>query len=290
MPPHVAQSSERRGRVILRVCREPDRPVLVAAVAVARAFGADVESIFVEDTDQLAFASLPFAKLVSPSGARTSAVGPRDIDRAYRSLKLRTLALLQQIATDEETPVRVTDVRDNPLRALTAACTSEGPWNVAVLGERVGRDGFAIAEEILLRVPDITGIVLLGRSASRSRGTMVLIVDQLDDVVPFLKTAQRLAERDEAPIAILPAGSSLARCRELDGEIRLVISAEPHAFDRVTLVDTCATHGSPAAFARLAERLGPAMVIARHGGAILSDADAFAAFVRPLPCPVLVTR
>ena len=47
---HVAQSGEDRGRVVIRIgSGHPSTVALEAAVRIARAFGSDLESLFVED-------------------------------------------------------------------------------------------------------------------------------------------------------------------------------------------------------------------------------------------------
>ena len=67
---HVAQSGEDRGRVVLHLrSSHPSTMAVEAALRVARAFGSDLESLFVEDEQLFDCAAYSFAREVSLSGA-----------------------------------------------------------------------------------------------------------------------------------------------------------------------------------------------------------------------------
>ena len=67
---HVAEMGEDRGRVVLHLrSGRPSTVALEAAVRVARAFGSEIESLFVEDEQLFDCAAYGFVREVSLSGA-----------------------------------------------------------------------------------------------------------------------------------------------------------------------------------------------------------------------------
>ena len=67
---HVAQSGEDRGRVVIQFrSGQPSAVAMQAAVHVARAFGSDLEGLFVEDTQLFDCAAYGFVREVSLSGS-----------------------------------------------------------------------------------------------------------------------------------------------------------------------------------------------------------------------------
>jgi hypothetical protein len=70
---HVAQSGEDRGRVVIQIrSRHPSAVAMQAAVQIARAFGSDLESLFVEDEQLFDCAAYGFVREISLSGLRRS--------------------------------------------------------------------------------------------------------------------------------------------------------------------------------------------------------------------------
>jgi len=69
---HVAQSGEDSGRVVIQIrSRHPSAVAMQAAVQIARAFGSDLESLFVEDTQLFDCAAYGFVREISLSGRET---------------------------------------------------------------------------------------------------------------------------------------------------------------------------------------------------------------------------
>ena len=106
-----------------------------AALRVARAFGSDLESLFVEDEQLFDCAAYGFAREVSLSGRQSR---PMSLDAMMRDLHLAAQGARRQVealARKAEVPLRCRVVRDEPLRALSIACAETGPWNVVALAE-----------------------------------------------------------------------------------------------------------------------------------------------------------
>ena len=167
---HVAQTGEDRGRVVLHLRSAcPSTIALEAAVRVARAFGSDLESLFVEDEQLFDCAAYGFAREVSFSGQQSRAIS---LDAMMRDLHLAAQGARRQVealARKAEVPLRCRVVRDEPLRALSIACAETGPWNVVALGEPFTGGTGAMLKQVLLEVAGSTGLVAVG-----SEGTAAL--------------------------------------------------------------------------------------------------------------------
>ena len=80
---HVAQTGEDRGRVVLHLrSGHPSTLAVEAALRVARAFGSDLESLFVEDEQLFDCAAYGFVHEVSLSGRESRAISLDGMMRA----------------------------------------------------------------------------------------------------------------------------------------------------------------------------------------------------------------
>ena len=124
---HVAQSGEDRGRVVIQIrSRHPSAVAMQAAVQIARAFGSDLESLFVEDEQLFDCAAYGFVREVSLSGRESRVLS---LDTMMRDLHLAaqgTRRELEALTRRAQVPLRCRVVRDEPLRALTIACAEVG--------------------------------------------------------------------------------------------------------------------------------------------------------------------
>jgi len=82
---HVAEAGEARGRVILRIARAPDAAAIRTAVRFARAFKAELEGLFVEDTNLMTLCGHPFAKLFDGPGRALRGIDERRMRDAFRA-------------------------------------------------------------------------------------------------------------------------------------------------------------------------------------------------------------
>ena len=85
---HVARAGEDRGRVVLRLCPtcHQSEVALEAAIKVAQAFDAEVESLFVEEQQLIEMASFPFASEISLAGRSRRALSPATIESEMRGM------------------------------------------------------------------------------------------------------------------------------------------------------------------------------------------------------------
>jgi hypothetical protein len=238
---HVAQSGEDRGRVVIQIgSGHPSTVALEAAVRIARAFGSDLESLFVEDEQLFDCAAYGFVHEVSLSGRQGRVLS---VDAMMRDLHLAAQGIrrrLEALARKAEVPLRCRVVRDEPLRALTIACAETGPWNVVALGEPFTGVNGAMLKQLLAEVSGTTGLVTVGPRAQRVSGPVVVAVEDTDQLPDMLRTAERLAALDGAEIVLLLVAANADDLPRMDAEARLVAEAR----ESVRIQSAAVAHGA----------------------------------------------
>ena len=285
---HVAAAGEGRGRVVLRLTHGTTHPVaLEAAMRVAQAFQSEIECLFVEDVQLFELAGFPFAREISLSGRRRNALTPEcmalDMQHAAAALQRR----IGELARRSETPLRVTIVRDAPLDAVARACAECGPWNVVALAEPLGPGSPAMLRELFAAVAGTTGVVVVGPSARRTSGPVVAAVEDIADLEPMLRAAERLlAVMATESLILLLVGRNDDETLELEGQARLVLGAEPAAIiQRANM-----RPGAPIELAEQLRRWESGFILARFGGLLVPAGDDLDHLALTLECPLFLMR
>jgi hypothetical protein len=284
---HVAQSGEDRGRVVIQIrSRHPSAIAMQAAVRIARAFGSDLESLFVEDEQLFDCAAYGFAREISLSGRESRALS---LDTMMRDLHLAaqgTRRQLEALARAAEVPLRCRVVRDEPLRALTIACAEVGPWNVVTLGEPFGSDHGAVLKQLLAEVSGTTGIVTVGPRARRVSGPVIVAVEDVAELPDMLRTAERLAAVDGADVVLLLVSDRQDELARMEGGARLVVEGR----EGVRIELATVARGASAAMAETLRRLEGGMVICQFGGLVVPDEGDLRPLAAALECPLFLVR
>jgi hypothetical protein len=284
---HVAQSGEDRGRVVIQIrSGHPSVIAMRAAVQIARAFGSDLESLFVEDKQLFDCAAYGFVHEISLSGRESR---PLSIDGMMRDLHLAaqgTRRQLEALARAAQVPLRCRVVRDEPLRALTMACAEVGPWNVVTLGEPFSAGHSAALKQMLAEVSGTTGIVTVGPRARRLAGPVIVAVEEMAELPDMLRLAERLAAVDGAEVVLLLVAASQADLVQMEGEARLVLEAR----EGVRIEPVAVARGASASVAETLRRLNGGMVICQFGGLVLPDEGDLRPLAAALECPLFLVR
>ncbi len=284
---HVAEAEENRGRVVLQVCAARPHPAaLAAALWIARAFGASIESVCVEEQQLLDLAGYKFAREVRRGDREGHPLSEDDMANNI-AIMLRTARRDIGRATAREGISHSSrTVRGEPLRALAAACIDRGPWNVVVLTDPLGVvDGQAL-RFMLRQMPGVTGILVAGPKARRIAGPIVVAIEDAGRLAQKLNLARRLGLQDKIPIIILPIGARADQLDILEEQIRLVLDNE----DGVSLRACAVTLGSSAVAADVLRRCAPGLVIAELGRIAVPDSDELRVLTDSLECPLLLVR
>jgi len=285
---HVAEAGEGRGRIVLRIRREPSESAVRIAIRLAQVYEAELEALFVEEEDLHAFAQFSFACEMSPGGRALRRVSPRELARAFQIVRTRVQRRLAPLARQAKVALRSRTVCADPQRALCVACAASGPWNLIVLGEPVERSDYAALRTLFHAVPDATGVVLAGAAVCERDGPVVMALDRAEDLPGAMRVAVRLAGRSKAPVVILPVGTDTAAVTALDGEIRLALAQ--HAPYQPLQFAPAQTVLAPRTLHYVLQRLAAGFLIARLDGPVARTPEALDALRRDLECAVLLTR
>jgi len=284
---HVAEKGEDRGRVVLHLrSGRPSVIALEAAVRVARAFGSEIESLFVEDEQLFDCAAYGFVREVSLSGRESRALSPDAVMRDLHFAAQGARRQIEALARKAEVPLRCRVVRDEPLRALTVACAETGPWNLVALGEPFTAGNGAMLKQLLAEVAGSTGLITVGPKAQRVTGPVVVAVEDTAHLPDMLRTAERLAALDGAEIVLLLIAPDEEGLAQMDGEARLVIEAR----EGVRIQSAAVAHGAPAVIAETLRQLRSGIVICRFGGLVVPDEGDLRPLASALECPLLLVR
>jgi hypothetical protein len=284
---HVAQTGEDRGRVVLHLrSSHPSTFAVEAALRVARAFGSDLESLFVEDEQLFDCAAYGFVREVSLSGQHSRALS---LDAMMRDLHLTAQGARRQVealARKAEVPLRCRVVRDEPLRALSIACAETGPWNVVALGEPFTGGNGLMLKQLLAEVSGSTGLITVGPKAQRVTGCIVVAVEDTAQLPDLLRTAERLAALDEAEIVLLLVAPDEEQLDQMDGEARLVVEARQD----VRIQSAAVARGEAAVIAETLRQLRGGIVICQFGGLVVPDGGDLRPLASVLECPLFIVR
>ena len=288
---HVAQSDEQRGRVVLWLGGETQDTAVDAALRLAQAFGSEIESVFIEDRQLFELAELPFAREIplSGRGARTMSAEALARDMRAQASALQRHVLSRAREADVKAQARV--VRANPVRALADVCAENGPWNVVTVGAPVRSDngtGYAGAglAELFDAVHATTGIVVAGRTARRTSGPVIAVVEELERVVPMMRAAERIASATGGALSLWLLEQDQTRQDWIEGQIRLALGGSPGiGFEVVDM----SVH-TPRSVASLMRRAGAGFVITRFGGALTARERDVAPFADMLDGPLFLVR
>ena len=283
---HVAQSGEDRGRVVLHLrSSHPNTMAVEAALRVARAFGSDLESLFVEDEQLFDCAAYSFAREISLSGQQSR---PMSLDAMMRDLHLAAQGARREVealARKAEVPLRCRIVRDEPLRALSIACAETGPWNVVALGEPFTGNGMTL-KQLITEVSGSTGLVTVGPKALRVTGPVVVAVEDTAQLPDLLRAAERLAFLDDAEIVLLLIASDDEQLDQMDGEARLVIEAR----EGIRIQSAAVARGEAAVIAETLRQLRGGILICEFGGLVVPDGGDLRPLASVLECPLFLVR
>ena len=326
---HVAEAVEARGRVVLRLTPgagggQGTLAVIDAAVRLAQAYRAEIESLYIEDVELLRLASFSFAAEIPAlghhRGSRPYSYGgtlgrggwrPLCVAELERDMRLQVSGLhrlVEQRATQAHVPVRLRVMRVDGLTAVASTCADCGPWNVVVLSEALASlagDDLALLFE---GVPDATGLMVVGhaphgQSPKLTEQPVVLALEQAAALPAMLHTAERLVDSTDTPIAVVLVASDLAAAddgpdmgQKLESQVRLLLSERPPVMRAdgtpvvVQLVSLTGTHGQLAVIAEALRRLAPGFLIARFGGLIVPPQGSLRLLGTTLSCPLLLIR
>lgn len=288
---HVAAADERSGRVVLwhGGSATVSRIAIDAAMLLAQSFQAEVESLYVEDTQLFDLAAFPFARVIGASGGAWRPLPHETLEREMRFAAAAFHRQVAEIGSEASVPCRSRIVRDEPLRAVSRACAENGPWNLVVLGEPLTPgDGPRLAE-LFDRVRDTTGAVITGPLGCRAKGPVVAVVEDFQRLGPMLRAAQRLAPECGGQVQLTLVGDRRDELSWMEGEARL-LCATGNEDDVIGFESVLAANDDPAPLAAVLQRYKPGFALAQYGGRLVAAEARLRPLTAALECPLLLVR
>lgn len=287
MTAHVAERGEGRGRVVLRLaCTQPaNEHAINAAISVAKAFHSEIESMFVADRQLFDAAAYAFASVIGPAGPG----GAIEVERMSRQIELAARAMqrrVEELARVADVPVHGRVVRDTPIAALARACQTVGPWNVVALSETFTAESLGRLGDLFERVTGMTGVIMVGPRACRSKGPVVAVIEDVERLVGMTRAAERIAAVSSSDVVLAIAAPDNSARRFTEEQVRPTVAS--HA--GVSLVVLGRPGGGTAVVAEALRRLAPGFVIAEHGGIAVPREGDLRPLVTAIECPLLVVR
>lgn len=284
---HVAEAGEGKGRIVLRIEGAQTSPLAIdAAILVARAYGAEIETIAVED-DNLArldgYQGLPVLSMIRrPASVRRGTEIVSDLVHALRAAE----RAIERVVTGAGVPIRRRTVVDEPTRALALACEEHGPWNLVVLAAPIDARAMAGLGRLLEAVAGTTGIVVVGPKVVRSRGSVVVAIEDGERLAPMLRVAERLASVNDEQVALMLVAPDEYVLMALESEVRLALAEAPGP----TIVAARLGYGDASVVAESLRRMKAGFVVAQRGGLVVPESDTPSPLASVLECPLLVVR
>jgi len=284
---HVAQAGEGAGRVVLQVSStQPHALALLAAVRIAQAFQSELESLFVEDSQLFDCAAYTFVSETSLSGRSRTPLSADGVQQSLRLAAQSAQRQLERLARSAHVPLHSRVVRDDPVKAVCAACSESGPWNVVALSEPFTGHHAPILRQLFEAIEGTTGLVLIGPRARRVTGPTVVVIEDPQRLSDMVRAAERLSALDSSPIVVLLVAADALLLANMDAAARLALLEH----ERVRIEHAVIGRGTPAVAAEALRRQAAGFVVCQFGGAVVPAEDDLNPLAAALECPLLLVR
>jgi hypothetical protein len=285
---HVAAAGEGRGRVVLWLgsAAQSSLTAVEVAMLLARAYQAEVESVYVEDPQLLDLADLPFARAISSDADGWQALPRDNLEREIRFLGAALQRQVAEVAQRYDIPLRSSVMRDEPMHAVAHACAENGPWNVVSMAEPFGPGDEPRLARIFAEVTDTTGVVIVGPQARRTQGTVIAAIEQVERLDPMLNAAERFAGVTGGDVKLFLVGNQPDALSWLDGEVRLVLGERAGPAIETVLT----TRADLAPLVEAVRRHKGGFLLAQYGGQVVTAETSLRPLASALECPLLLVR
>lgn len=284
---HVAEAGEDRGRVVVRLGEfAVSSPAAVsAAIHVATAFRSQLEGLFIEDPDLYHACAHANLRELSMTGA-AARLSPARLGRDAEAFAVAVQRQLSNAAHAAGIGFTARVVRDPALKALQDACAERGPWNIIAFAEPIaGRAQGEFVSNAIAEIWGTTGYIATGARAVWRPGPIIVAIEDVEHLTGMIRAAERLAAVSGDRIELIPVGGDEIGLDWLEGEIRLTLGEG----SSVNVLPRPSHAGSNLVLRSAIAERKPRMVIARHGGFLLSAGE-LAKPLSDLGCPVFLVH
>jgi len=288
---HVAQAAESKGCVVLRAQATPDASLaaIAAAAVIARAFESRIEGLVVHDRRIIELAAYPHVRELRLDGRQTNELTPAGISGSVHAAYLDLRRRLRAQAETHGVAANLKVAHGDPLEVLVRACAASGPWNVIALAEPIGTRHARVLSDILTKVRDATGLVVVGPNAKheapRAGARVAVVIEEIEHMSAMARAARVIAPVIGAGIDLLVTAEAPDRLQWLEAEARRFAADYPLAqFDTVAVPAL-----APSDIAEALRRRSPGFVMARFAG-LAVPSDDLGPLCAGLTCPLFLLR
>lgn len=287
MTAHVAEASERSGRVLLWIDPAEHAALhgLEAAVRLAEAYASAVETVVVMPEWLDPTVPVPSGR-VAARKTRAPFLPDGTPGKLLDMLAARHRRTVEAMAERRAVAVEHTSATGDAIDCIAELCMKQGPWNVIALSRAVTVDSPHLLSTLLANVSGATGILVVGRKLDTRRADrVVVVVEDAERLPSMLRAADRLAGPDGSLIVVLGLETPSDHAN-LEAHVRLLTAHLPN----VQILDTGPTYAVGGVIAERIRRLKPGLVIARFGGIAFHDGRELARATAVAHCPFLLVR
>ena len=209
---------------------------LETAAILAEAMQCELSGLFVEDSDLLAVASLPFANEVRVAGGAIRKLDAGDLEREIQSHVAAARSALQRVAVKRHLSWSFRSVRGNVRHEVTAAASSVDILCIGQHAERAlrrSRPGGTVQRALHGQAP----VLIANNLAHYMRGPIAVVYDGSAGAITCARLGAQIAQRTRNEFVILLHGAAAD-----DGEAvrnSLTESAPQGPTPRIMAFDPC---------------------------------------------------
>lgn len=270
MTPERTPAAQRRIAVTLEAS-ETGRPLLETCVRLAALLDAELEGIFIEDSNLLRLAGLSFLREVRPSSLGEESVNVQRMQRELRSLARQAEHMLEQAAREMGVTWSF-----QVWRGTAGAETLSRTFPADVLG--LGR----VSARAPLRLRAMAGM-----RTHRTRPLLTsisVLFSVTESAARALDTAARLATELDTGLTVLLPGTATAEIEALRERAATLLAARSQTA-RFVALDPATTASLPQA----AVHTGTGLLVTEAAHPLF-DRSGLESCLATLPCPVLLVR
>ncbi|MGD9829277.1 MAG: hypothetical protein AB7U66_11160 [Hyphomicrobiaceae bacterium] len=275
------------GRVLVQVRAGAAHPVaLEAAIHLAQALHSELEGLLFEDQQLQDLASFPFARELSFSGRHSRALSRDDLERDTHLALAAVRRRMEALARQARVPHRLRVVREEPLAALSQACSACAAWNVLALAEPFDPSIAARVHALITQLHTITGLLLVGPRSRRAPGPVVVALEEAERLPIMLRAAQQLHAAQGERIIIYIIAEGEEQIGHIEGQVRLTVGRQAN----ISITSGLTTRGDVRVLAEDLRRLKSGFIIAEYGGILVPGGSDLRHLAAALECPMLIMR
>lgn len=262
------------------------RAALEAAAQLARAIGAELSGLYVEDADLLEMCRYPFAREIGMLPVQSRRLDSRDLEKDFRIQAEQIRRMMALLARDTDINWSLTVRRG---RVVSEILEQAPNADLVVLG-RLGRSltGTQLGSTVRCLIEQGRGMALILREGLKLLSPVITVYTGSDLSKRAVHTASRVAFAVEGHMEILIPAETEDKFAELRDEILLMLETDPLLEGKKIRFRRIRTHVAAALVTVLRAEYRQPIVLPVD--AINGDAEAIQQLINRIDNPVLLVQ